>query len=138
MEDSAVNEQRVVIDEYDRLVGALDGLPDVLKSRPTTIDTVTPIVGAEKSFIITTIRQADAGCTVLVKYIDAEGGRRFVLPPKVVEAIIRQRDALNEQHRRRVARAAAQERKARGEKPGFQLSLAERKARKAAKKVEVT
>lgn len=45
-------------DTFDRLFGSLDGLPDVVKTRPTTIRTVPMLgVGGTVMHIVQTVRQ---------------------------------------------------------------------------------
>lgn len=107
---------------FDRKLGALFGVPDVLNTQPTTIQVATPMTGDAQTFIIQTYRQRDgekSGDTVFVQYVDAEGSVRIVLPPQVTACIARQRDALTGRARRRGAQAAADDRKARGIRPAF-------------------
>lgn len=118
-----------VRDSFDRALGSLDGLPDVLKTAPTTIRVVTPMVGNAQTFIVQTFRQRDPGdesapseFTVFVEWVNENGTVRIVLPPKVTKLIARQRDALFGRARKRSAKAVAEDRKARGIKPGFMKS----------------
>jgi hypothetical protein len=106
-------------DKFDRAVGALVGLPDVTKTAPTTIVAHTPLVGEAQTFIIQTFRRRDEGDTIFLVYVDAGGSNRIVIPPAAADAIARQRDALTKKVRKRVAKDAAQARKARGELPAF-------------------
>lgn len=106
-------------DQFDRLIGALHGLPDVVASRPSTIRTMVPLLGNSQTFIVQTYRQRDHGDTIFVEFVGAGGSTRMVIPPKVAEAIARQRDAVTTIARRKAAKAVAQERKDRGEVPGF-------------------
>jgi hypothetical protein len=109
-------------DHYDRLLGALDGLPGVLSTKPSTIQQVTPILGTSQTYIVRTVRQQEpredkensgpAAFTVFLEHASREGGLiRIVLPPKVTELIARQRDALTTQARRKTAKRVAQARK---------------------------
>lgn len=106
-------------DNYDRALGQLDGLPDVVHTKATTINVLTPLVGAAQTFIVQTFRQRDQGDTVFLIAVSAEGSLRLVIPPRVTEAIARQRDALSAKSRSKAATALAADRKARGEVPGF-------------------
>lgn len=106
-------------DEFDRILGSLDGLPDVSSVKPTTIRTITPLVGAAQTFIIQTFRQRDVGDTIFIEHVGKNGSLRLVIPPKVADAISRQRDALTARARSRAAKAVAADRKERGEVPGF-------------------
>jgi hypothetical protein len=81
-------------DNYDRIIGLIDGLPDVTKVRPTTVTTVTPMLGNSQTYVVQTYRSKDDGYTVFLQMVDAEGRARVVIPPKVAQAIYRQRDAL--------------------------------------------
>ena len=117
-------------DHYDRLLGALDGLPGVLATKPAIAQQLTPILGTSQTFVVRTVRQQErdeqtdsatpAAFTVFLEHSSRETGLiRLVLPPKVTDLIARQRDALTTQARKRTAKRIAQDRKARGEVPGF-------------------
>lgn len=107
------------VDHFDRYYGALDGLPDTIKTGASTIISSTPLLGLTQTFIVQTVRQKDVGDSIFVQYVDGAGSKRLVIPPRVAEAIARQRDALTDKSRSKAAKALAQERKARGEVPGF-------------------
>jgi hypothetical protein len=107
------------IDKFDRLMGALVGLPDVTHTKPTTCAVVSPLIGEAQTFIIQTYRQREVGDTIFLQYVDGEGSVRIAIPPEVADAIARQRDALTSKVRKRVARDQAAARKARGERPAF-------------------
>lgn len=105
-------------DEFDRLLGALQGLPDVTESRPATIQTIQPLLGTSQTYIIRTWRQIDRGAdksrgqdTIFIECVKASGSFRIALPPKVAEAIARQRETLTGKTRSKAARANAAERK---------------------------
>lgn len=120
---------------FDRRLGALFGLPDVLSTQPTTIQVAQPLKGDAQTFIVQTYRMKDgqkgkSGDTVFLQYVDAEGSVRIVLPPEVTAVIARQRDSLTSQSRRRGAKAAADDRKARGIEPGFMKRRADGRNRK--------
>ena len=104
---------------FDRLIGALHGLPDVVVSKPSTIRTMLPVIGASQTYIVQTYRQREQGDTIFIEAVSAEGTMRIALPPKVADAIARQRDLITTKARSKQARAAAQDRKDRGELPGF-------------------
>jgi hypothetical protein len=104
---------------FDRVVGGLDGLPDVRHTKPTTIASVLPMLGNMQTFVVQTYRQRDVGDTILLQFIDGDGGDRIVIPPKVAEAIARQRDALTKAGRRAAGRASAEAAKAAGREPAF-------------------
>ena len=104
-------------DTFDRLIGGLQGLPDVVFTKPTTVRSVTPLIGDAQTFIIQTYRQKDVGDTIFLECVHGAGSFRLALPPRVAEAIARQRDALTTKARSKAARASAQERMNRGDKP---------------------
>jgi hypothetical protein len=116
-------------DNFDRLIGALHGLPDVAVSAASTIRTLSPLIGAAQTFIVQTYRQREQGDTIFVECVSAEGSFRLAIPPKVADTIARQRDALTGKVRSRISRAAAQDRKARGIAPGFMKKRATKAAR---------
>ena len=97
-------------DNFDRLLGQLDGLPGVLKSRASTVRVVTPLIGAAETWIVQTVRQQDEGDTVFLEVGTRGGYTRLVIPPKVTAAIARQHDRLVERARSAAAKAAAQTR----------------------------
>lgn len=105
---------------YDQQLGALHGLPDVIKTKPATIRTVPPLgIGGTRVFIIQTYRQREIGDTIFLEMAGTDGLVRLVIPPYVSAAIARQRDALTGKARSRAAKTVAQERAARGLKPAF-------------------
>ena len=106
-------------DTFDRLLGALHGLPDITSVKPATLRTVTPILGTSQLYIVQTYRQANAGDTIFLECTSKDGTVRLALPPPVADAIARQRDALTAKSRSKSAKRVAQERKERGEIPGF-------------------
>lgn len=126
-------------DEFDRLLGVLDGLPDVVKTKPATHRAMPFMgVGGSALFIVSTVRQQfedkPSRDTIFLERVNASGTVRVVLPAEVADMIARQRDALAGKTRSKSARKLAAERKARGEKPGFQLTAAERLERKRLRK----
>jgi len=107
------------MDTFDRMIGSLHGLPDVLAAKPTTVRDVSPIVGEAQTFIVQTYRQKDKGDIVFLEVVTAAAHTRLVLPAKAVDVIVRQRDALTARARSRQATEAAQARKDAGIQPGF-------------------
>ena len=106
-------------DVFNRVIGSLDGLPDVQHTRPTTVTTVHPLIGESQTFVVQTYRQREQGDTIFLQYIDADGSDRIVIPPRVADAIARQRDALTHKSRSAAARLNAEARAERGEQPAF-------------------
>lgn len=114
-------------DTFDRMLTALHGLPDVTRSKPTTVREVPPLIGEALTFIVQTYRQREKGDTVFVELASAAQHTRLVLPPRVVDAIVRQRDALTATTRSRLAKEQAEARKAAGIVPGFMRGGRKRK-----------
>lgn len=106
-------------DRFDRAIGSLTGLPDVINTPATTVRSVSPLVGSAQTFIVQTFRQRENGDTVFLEHVDERGSTRLVIPPGVTKVIARQRDALTTRARKRGAKAAADDRKARGITPAF-------------------
>jgi hypothetical protein len=94
-----------VADSFDRVIGAMDGLPGVHKTRPTTITTVQPILGNAQSFVVQTYKDKDEGYFITVQSVSAEGSIRIILPPKVALTIYRQREALVKKARSALGKA---------------------------------
>ena len=114
------------LSKFERAMGALKGIPNVINTPPTTIRATTPIVGDSQTYIIQTYRQfsedgdrRSGGDTVFLEYVDEAVTTRLVLPPAVTRVIARQRDSLTGRARSKAAKASAADRKARGIVPGF-------------------
>lgn len=103
---------------FDRLLAGLTGLPDVTEAGPSTVRSVD-FIGTNQTFIVTTYRQSERGDTIFLEAVGSDGHFRLVIPPKVADAIARQRDALTTKVRRKLGRRSAQARKDRGEQPAF-------------------
>jgi hypothetical protein len=108
-------------DGYDRLLGALHGLPDEIHTKPAPLRVIAPLgVGGSKTYIVQTYRQRERGDTVFLEIVGPDGAAiRIALPPEVSNTIARQRDSLTSRSRSRTAKRVAQERKDRGEEPAF-------------------
>ncbi len=112
-----MNDDNPTRSEYERILASLDGLPDTTHTKPSTIRTVS-FIGTCKSWIVTTYRMRELGDTVFLETTGADG-IQLVLPPAVVDAIVRQRDSLTTVVRRKIGKANAEARKAAGLQPGF-------------------
>ena len=105
------------ISKYDRVRG---GLHDIaLFTKPSTIKNVQSITGESETFVIETCRHEDVGDYIFVEAYDKNGLVRICLPPKVANVIASQRDSLTSRRRSKAAKRVAQDRKSRGELPGF-------------------
>ena len=103
------------ISKFDRAYSGLLG-GNCTATKPTTIETVEKILGETETFIVQTIRDPD-GDHVVIKYVDKEGVTRIILPPKVANTILLQRDRLTSQRRSALSKAAMRERMAQGYVP---------------------
>lgn len=111
-------------DNFDRLIGALDGLPDVTRVKASTIRVIPPLgVGGAQTYIIQTYRQKEQGDMIFIEHVSEAGTVRMVIPAQVSNAIARQRDQLTSKVRSKASKAAAQDRKDRGELPGFMKAV---------------
>lgn len=119
----------VAVDRFDTFVQRADGLPGITKTRPATVRDTHPLTGVTSTHIVQTYRDKDEGFTLLVERIDADGHYRIVLPPKVVQALYRQRQSLMDR-----STPASRERKRRaGELKKKRDAVAARKAAWAAR-----
>jgi hypothetical protein len=116
---NATHETGGMPDTFDRLIGGLDGLPDVVSTKPTPVRTLVPLLGSAQTFLVQTYRQREQGDTIFLECVSAEGTFRLAIPPKVADVIARQREALVAKARSKAAKANAQGRKDRGESPAF-------------------
>jgi hypothetical protein len=113
------SERKALGDVFDRTIRSLNGLPDVINTKATTVRSLSSVLELSQTFIVQTYRQRDEGDTIFVEFIGAEGSLRLALPPAVSEVIARQRDAITGKARSKAAKANAMDRKARGIEPGF-------------------
>lgn len=109
-------DQDYTISKFDRQVAGLQG-GNNLSVKPTTIEHVA-LTGESETFIVQTIRD-EKGDNIIIKFLDREGPKRLILPPKVALTIGRQKDALTARSRSIASKAQAKARKDRGELPGF-------------------
>jgi len=106
------------ISKYDRLRGGLAG--HALFSKPSTIKNVQNITSKTETFVVETGRYDEMGGDfIFVECLDESGVTRLCLPPRVANAIASQRDSLTTRRRSITGKRLAQERKDRGELPGF-------------------
>jgi len=108
-----------VNDLFDRKIGALHGLPDVVAVKPTTLRAVEPLIGSSQTFIVQTYRSKEGGDTIFIEHTSAIGHVRLALPPNVADTIARQRDALTGRVRSQTAKERMKERMANGWRPTF-------------------
>lgn len=104
---------------FDRAIGSLHGLPDVISTKATTLRVVPAFGLGSHTYIVQTFRQRETGDTVFLEITSDAGSVRIVLPPDVADCISRQRDQLTGKSRSRAAKRTAESLKERGIKPGF-------------------
>jgi hypothetical protein len=118
--DAIKQEERSALgDIFDRTIRSLEGRPDTIAVKATTVRAFSKVLERSQTFIIQTYREKDAGDTVFVEYIGVEGSVRIVLPTVVADVIARQRDALTDKSRSKSAKAAMATRVAQGFVPNF-------------------
>jgi hypothetical protein len=141
-EDKTILASAAMPDEFDRLLGLLDGLNGVTRTKASTITVTPPLgVGGSRTFIVQTVRQRDDGVedvpgksrdTIFLQMVSANGSTRIAIPAAVADAIARQRDALGTITRKKMGRERAASMKAAGIKPntaGLEAYRAKRKAK---------
>jgi len=103
-----------MVDAFDRLRAGFDGRPDVVKTRISTVRNVDPLVGNVTTFLVESVRAKDQGDTIFLEVASKDGNVRIVIPPKAANVIARQREALTNKVRSKIAKAQAEQRKAEG------------------------
>lgn len=104
---------------FDRAIGNLHGVPDVVSTKATTLR-VVPMFGlGSHTYIVQTFRSREAGDTVFLEITSEQGATRIVIPPAVADCIARQRDQLTSKSRSRAGKRIAEDLARRGIKPGF-------------------
>ncbi len=110
------------ISKYDRMYGSSKMVG--MMTKPSTVQSVEGVTGRAETFIVQTARHED-GDRVYVQCVDEnQQVIRLALPPRVANAIAAQRDALTAKRRSITSKRLAQERKERGELPGFMAKKA--------------
>lgn len=107
------------LDEFDRAVELLRGLPDCVEVE-TTLHLSEPLTGRKATtYIVRRYRRSQEGDTLFLTVIQGDEAKRIVLPPKVMAALTRQDAALSTKLRRKNGRRLAEERKQAGIVPAF-------------------
>jgi len=104
---------------FDRAIGSLEGLPDVVKCKATTMRVIPTFGLGSHTYIIQTYRQRETGDTIFLEVTSEQGTTRIVIPPAVADTLARQRDQLTTKSRSRAGKRVAEDLKARGIAPGF-------------------
>lgn len=112
-------EDKQTVSYFDRAIGQLNDLPDVVKSKAST-QRVIPVFGIGSNvYIVQTYRQREQGDTIFLEHVADNGTVRIVIPPAIADTIARQRDQLTAKTRRLAGKRNAEERKRLGMLPGF-------------------
>ena len=98
--------------EWEDMRESINGLPGFQK-RSSTVIADEPLTGRTTTWIVETWR-ADGKDTIFLQHVGAEGGQRFVLPPKAVEAIYRQHYGIVKKSKSDRAKRGAETGKAKG------------------------
>ena len=103
-------------DPFELALSSLLGHPDGAHTGAAVTQAVD-FYGNATQFILQTVKWAE-GTTVFVTQVNSQGSARFVLPPKVVNLLLRQQDAVTTMVRRRHGRRLAEAAKASGTRVG--------------------
>lgn len=116
-----MNEEKDIpgLSYFDRMMGTIHELPDVVSTKSTTMRVVPPWGIGSHTYIVQTFRQREIGDTVFFEMVAENETIRVVIPPKVSEVIARQRDQLTAKSRSRAGKARAALMKEQGIQPGF-------------------
>jgi hypothetical protein len=114
------NESRSSIlpaDQFDILLGTLIGHPNGGHTPAAVVQDID-FYNNSTQYIVQTVR-TEKGSTVFLTQVNSAGSARYILPPKVLALIDRQRDTTTTQIRRRHGKRLAAERAANGQQPTF-------------------
>lgn len=113
------DEIRNSLSYFDRAMGSLQGLPDVVHAKPSTIPVVPTFGIGTQTYVVQTYRQREIGDSIFLQVIADGVSTRIVIPPAIADVIARQRDQLNTKSRSRAGKRIAEDLKSRGIEPGF-------------------
>ena len=104
-------------DIFDRALANLTDRPGAVATQATALQH-QDWYGNVTSYMVQTVRWED-GCTTFVTQVNAEESKRYILPPRVLALMDRQRDSISLTLRRRHGKRLAEQRKADGTMPVF-------------------
>jgi hypothetical protein len=113
------NEIKNVLNYFDRAKSSLHDLPDVIRSKETTVTVIPPMGIGSHTYVVVTFRQREIGDSIFLQVISEGNATRIVIPPAIADVIARQRDQLTGKSRSRASKRVAEDLAARGIKPGF-------------------
>jgi len=112
------------LDPFDVQRASFDGVPGVLRTKPSLCEETTPLTGTSVTYIIETVRRPVPskskdgperfGYTIFLQVVTKEGTVRVALPPRATDLIASQRDSLSGRARKAAAKAAVVTRRERG------------------------
>lgn len=123
---------KTTLSYFDRAIGTLHGLPDVVSTKETTMRVVPTFGFGSHTYIIQSYRQRESGDTIFLEITSDAGATRIVIPPAVADTIARQRDQLTAKSRSRAGKRNAEDRKSRGLQPGFMKKAKSKEAKRNA------
>lgn len=112
-------DEMVGISYFDRAIGSLHGLPDVVSTKATTLRVVPTFGIGSHLYAVQTFRQREVGDTIFLEHVSESGTTRLVIPAAVADVIARQRDQLTTKSRSRAGKKIAEDLRERGIQPGF-------------------
>ena len=96
-----MTQETLPTDPFDKSLSRLIGLPNGAHTPASVVQDVD-FYGNTTSYMVQTVKH-DEGSTTFVTQVNAQGSQRYILPPKVLQLIDRQRDSNTLQVRRRHA-----------------------------------
>jgi len=109
------NDSLLPSDQFEVTLNRLIGLPNGAHTSASVVQD-TDFYGKTTQYIVQTVKTED-GNTVFLTQVNSQGQARYILPPKVLALIDRQRSSTVTQVRRRHGRRIAEERAANGQFP---------------------
>lgn len=113
------NSERVTLSVYGRAMSILKDLPDIIKTKPTTVVETPSFAGEPHTYIVQTYRRLEEGDYIFFQDVVNGTATQIVIPPRIASILARQRDQLTGKSRSKAGRLVMEDRMARGEKPGF-------------------
>ena len=111
--------ERQPMNNFNRILGGLHGLPDIVSTKASVLRVVSPFGIGTHMYVVQSFRQREQGDTIFLEHVSENGTTRLVIPAAVADTISRQREMLNSKTRSKAMKIVAEERKAKGLKPGF-------------------
>jgi hypothetical protein len=94
------SERKALGDVFNRTIRSMNGLPDVLTTKATTVRSLSSVLELSQTLNVQTYRQKDEGDTIFIEYNGVGGCLRLAMPQAVSEVIASQREALTSKSKR--------------------------------------